>query len=115
MTRLRPVVAGGDLDDQLGLVALRQPDDAAAEARSGQARAHRARLDERRRQGVELRRRDLEVVAEAAVAFVQQRAERGDVPLRQRRGRLEHTGVLGDDVPGPRLVGDLLRRRRAGP
>ena len=113
MTRLRPVVAGGDLDDQLGLVALRQPDDAAAEARSGQARPHRARLDERR-QGVEPGV-ETSKSSRRLRRLVQQRAERGDVSA--SAAAASSTRAFWRRRTGPRLVGDPPRvaSRRAEP
>ncbi len=68
-------------DEVVRVVALDERDDAPAEPGAREPRAERARLDERLDEEVELGRRHLEVVAQAAVAREQQRAER----VRRRR------------------------------
>ena len=65
-------------------------DDASAESGAREPRAERARLDECLDEEIELGCRDLEVVAQAAVAREQQRAERVHVAGPERVGELEH-------------------------
>src|SRR5262249_61734914 len=97
----------------VGVVARNERDDAPAETGASQARTQgtvvHARLDER----IQRRRRDLEVVAEAGVAGQHERAECTDVTGPKRSRELQHTRVLGDDVPRTRVVAHLLQRRVA--
>jgi len=67
---LRPVARGGRLDDPAGAVAIREPDDTAAEARAGRPRADHAGLEQSLDEGVELGRRGLEVVPATTLLLV---------------------------------------------
>ena len=80
------------------VVRVDERDDRAAEAAAGHPRRDGAvrigELDE----PVELRRRHLEVVPQALVAFTEERAERTEVACAQRLDDREDAAVLGLDV-----------------
>ena len=93
------------------LADRRERDDTASEAGTGQPCAGGAGPAECVDERIQLGCRDLEVVAQAGVARRHQRSKLIEVAATQSVGRLEHAGVLEDDVPRPGLVGHLLGGR----
>ena len=73
----------------------------AAEPAAEEARAESTRLERHLDEKVELRDRDLVVVAEARVALAEEHAGRGEIAGLEGGGEPANTFVLGDDVPQP--------------
>ena len=101
------------LGDRRGPFFGDERDRAAAEAAAGEPGAERARVEQALDERVELRRRDLHVVAQRGVAREHQPPERVDVAVPQRVRELVDPRHLGDDVPGPRMIDDIGRPRVA--
>ena len=94
----------------------RQGHDAAAEPGAGEPSADRACGDGLFDENVEFGGGDLEVVSQALVAREEEFAEpmiAVGLGCAKDVAELEHTGVLGDDMAGERIVANLIQARIA--
>ena len=94
--------------------AVREDEHRAAEPTAEQARAESAGIDRQLDEQVELRDRDLVVVAEARVALAEEHAGAGEVSGLEGGREPAHALVLGDDVPQPALRDVVQSVERTG-
>jgi hypothetical protein len=86
------------IDDARGSVGIGKRDNGAAEARSGEPCRKRAESETEIDESVELRCRDLEVVAQAPLAGCEKLAERAPIVAVKRLDGGQNALVLGLDV-----------------
>jgi|GEM_PF-4910439 len=105
------------LADLVGAVLGDQGDRGPPEAAPGHACRRGAGLDGQPHERIQLRDRDLEIVAQARVTGREDRTDPSQVTGLQRCRRGTHTGVLGHDVPqaaGGHVRHPLQQRRELG-